>query len=128
MRKKTMKQIMRKLKQRSGETLTETLVALLVGVMALAMLASMIGSTTKIITQSQETMTEYYEESAAMIRKDTPSSTGYMMLKDNSNNSYTLHLVPDNITSEDTSSSGKVAITYYSNTEAGDENPVVTYK
>ena len=56
-----MKKIAQKLKNKGGESISEVLVALLISSLALVMLASMIGTTTRLVTRSKDTMREYYQ-------------------------------------------------------------------
>lgn len=121
--KKLINKAIRKLKQRSGESLTEVLVALLIGTLALAMLASMIGSTTRLIRQSQETMEAYYARTAELATKTGSSTEGYATV---SVGGSTWHLEVDH--GGASADSGRISISYFINTNAGSGTPVISYE
>lgn len=55
-----MNKLFAKLNSRTGETIAETLVALLISALALIMLAGAISTTSRIVTESENKMQEYY--------------------------------------------------------------------
>ena len=58
-----------KLHSRAGETIAETLIALLIASLALVMLAGAIASAVNVITRSNETMAEYYNQDNALAQR-----------------------------------------------------------
>ena len=58
--------ILSKLRQRAGESLTETLVALLIATVALMLLAGAISTTQRLVSQSEDAMSEYYTKNNAV--------------------------------------------------------------
>jgi len=60
---------LRKLHSKAGETIAETLVALLISALALVMLAGAISTTAKVITKSDDVMTNYYAGDAALVEQ-----------------------------------------------------------
>ena len=58
--------ILSKLRQRAGESLTETLVALLIATFALMLLAGAISTTQRLVSQSEDAMSEYYTKNNAV--------------------------------------------------------------
>ena len=69
----------KKLKGNAGESLAEVLIALLIAALALTMLASVISSAARMITQSKDTMANYFLANDALtthiIKADGKSST-----------------------------------------------------
>ena len=51
---------------RIGETISETLVALLIASLALLMLAGAVTTATRVVTQSNDKMTDYYNKNSAL--------------------------------------------------------------
>ena len=56
------KKIISKIRSSSGESIAETMVAVLIAAFALLMLAAMIRTSSRLITQSGQKMSEYYAE------------------------------------------------------------------
>ena len=64
-----MNRIRKKLRGQAGETIAETLVALLISVLALTMLAGAVSTASRIITQSEERMKDYYSATDDMVNR-----------------------------------------------------------
>ena len=110
---------MKKLRSKAGETLTETLVALLIGTIALAMLASMIGSTTRILKQTDGVLKEYYSDASSLAVHDESVKYGSGTVSC----SGTIPLCKGDGLTDD----GLVNITYYS-FEGPDGTVITTYE
>ena len=87
-----------KIKDQSGESLGEVLVALIVSSLALLMLAGVISASGKILTQSKNKMTDYYNANNVMVMQTTGNSnisSGTVSVKKDKNSSDVINLVPD---------------------------------
>ena len=72
--KKLIKASKRRIKSRSGESITEVLVALLVSTLGIVLLAGMINSSSIMINQSKDKITEFVRESKTVVeQKDDPA-------------------------------------------------------
>ena len=65
-----MRRMIRKLRSRRGESLTEVLVATLIAAVALTMLASMVTTGSRLVSQSRDRLTEYYEAGNALAAQE----------------------------------------------------------
>lgn len=108
----------RKLKQKSGETLAEVLVAVLVGSLSLALFAAMVGSSVKIIDESNDKLKEYYSETNNTAQCLSTPTTGKVKL------SISTHILP---TPDGETGTEYVDVNYYTNSVYSD-TPVITFK
>lgn len=76
------KVIMQRLLNRSGESLIETITAVLIAALAILMLANSVASSRRVITQSEETMTGYYDNNNRLSQHDNPDTEGRVCIKE----------------------------------------------
>lgn len=78
--------IWKKLRSRSGESIGETLVALVISTLGIMMLAVMIVTSTRLTSDSQKTLNEYYLNNNTVSEQVVASSKGNLTitLTDNS--------------------------------------------
>lgn len=65
------RRILAKLRGCAGESIGETLIALLISSLALLMLAGAITTATRVVTLSNQKMTDYYQKDAALTERGT---------------------------------------------------------
>lgn len=108
--KRLILKIRTKLRSPRGETLGEVLVALLVAALAITMLAGAIGVSTRLVINSKEKMTEYYNKNSAI-------SDGIGTSDEGSVSFGTTKLIDNNI---------EVSVKFYTN-DTFEANSVVAY-
>ena len=109
-----MNRLSNKLNSRTGETIAETLVALLISALALIMLAGAISTTSRVVTESENKMQEYYTANNSLA--EPSGNNGTLTIADSEGKNVILF---------GTTSSIDIA---YSKNDAFSGHPVVAYK